>query len=39
MIAILPFEEKHWEPVRDIYAEGLNTRNATFETEVPMNAY
>lgn len=38
MIAILPFEEKHWEPVRDIYAEGLKTRNATFETEVPMDS-
>ena len=39
MIAILPFEEKHWEPVRDIYAEGLKTRNATFETEVPMDSF
>jgi phosphinothricin acetyltransferase len=27
--------EKHWEAVRAIYAEGIATGNATFETEAP----
>jgi L-amino acid N-acyltransferase YncA len=26
---------KHWESVRAIYAEGIATGNATFETELP----
>lgn len=38
MITILPFEEKHWESVRGTYAEGLKTKNATFETEVPQDS-
>ncbi len=29
------FEEKHWPDVREIYRQGLEGRNATFETEVP----
>ena len=28
-------ESADWEAVSDIYAEGIATRNATFETEVP----
>src|SRR5688500_6392534 len=30
-----PFEKQDWPAVADIYRHGLNTRNATFETEVP----
>jgi L-amino acid N-acyltransferase YncA len=29
------FEERHWNEVKDIYRQGLEGRNATFETEVP----
>ena len=32
---IIAFEEKHWNEVKTIYREGLEGRNATFETEVP----
>lgn len=38
MIKIQPFEDRHWESVRGIYAEGLKTRNATFETEIPQDS-
>jgi len=27
--------EQHWNAVREIYAQGIATRNATFETTVP----
>ena len=32
---IAPMMEKHWEAVRKIYAQGIATGNATFETLVP----
>lgn len=32
---IRKLESADWEAVSDIYAEGIATRNATFETEVP----
>lgn len=32
---IVSMTEKHWEAVRAIYAEGIATGNATFETAVP----
>jgi L-amino acid N-acyltransferase YncA len=32
---ILPMQPAHWPSVRDIYAEGIATGNATFETEIP----
>ncbi|THG91338.1 hypothetical protein AJ85_05545 [Alkalihalobacillus alcalophilus ATCC 27647 = CGMCC 1.3604] len=28
-------EKSNWEQVREIYIEGLATRNATFQTEAP----
>jgi phosphinothricin acetyltransferase len=34
-VRIRPLEPADWEAVRDIYAEGIATGNATFETEVP----
>ncbi len=34
-IDIAPMTEQHWEAVREIYAQGIATRNATFETTVP----
>jgi phosphinothricin acetyltransferase len=34
-INITAFEEKYWNEVKDIYRQGLEGRNATFETEVP----
>jgi phosphinothricin acetyltransferase len=34
-INITPMSELHWLTVRDIYAQGIGTRNATFETELP----
>lgn len=30
-----PLRQRHWEQVREIYLEGIATRNATFETEAP----
>lgn len=33
--AIRPFVKDDWHSVSDIYRQGLLTRNATFETEVP----
>lgn len=33
--AIVPLLASHWPEVRAIYAEGIATGNATFETEVP----
>jgi L-amino acid N-acyltransferase YncA len=32
---IVPMHSKHWPSVREIYAEGITTGNATFETELP----
>jgi L-amino acid N-acyltransferase YncA len=32
---IKPFARRHWKQVREIYLEGVETRNATFETEAP----
>ncbi len=32
---IEPLRSEHWPDVARIYAEGIATRNATFETEVP----
>jgi L-amino acid N-acyltransferase YncA len=29
------FEERYWNEVKEIYRQGLEGRNATFETEVP----
>lgn len=34
-IAIRSFSKNDWNAVSDIYHQGLLTRNATFETEVP----
>ena len=34
-VSIEPLEANHWPEVARIYAEGIATRNATFETEVP----
>ena len=35
MIIIEPMQPSDWEAVERIYAEGIATRNATFETETP----
>jgi L-amino acid N-acyltransferase YncA len=34
-VSIRLFDERDWQAVSDIYRDGLLTRNATFETEVP----
>jgi L-amino acid N-acyltransferase YncA len=34
-VAIRPFRDDDWPAVHDIYAQGIATGNATFETEVP----
>jgi L-amino acid N-acyltransferase YncA len=34
-VAIEPLRVDHWADVSRIYADGIATRNATFETEVP----
>lgn len=34
-LEVRPFRDSDWPAVRAIYAEGIATRNATFETEVP----
>jgi L-amino acid N-acyltransferase YncA len=34
-IDVVPLEPGHWEAVRRIYVEGIETRNATFETAAP----
>jgi L-amino acid N-acyltransferase YncA len=33
--SIIAMQPEHWPAVRDIYAEGISTGNATFETELP----
>lgn len=32
---IVPMTQQHWEAVREIYAQGIATGNATFEQAVP----
>jgi phosphinothricin acetyltransferase len=34
-VLIQPLEPHHWESVREIYLEGIATRNATFEIDAP----
>jgi L-amino acid N-acyltransferase YncA len=34
-VTVVPLGVEHWPAVRDIYAEGIATGNATFETETP----
>jgi L-amino acid N-acyltransferase YncA len=34
-VEIEPLRPKHWPEVARVYAEGISTGNATFETEVP----
>jgi L-amino acid N-acyltransferase YncA len=34
-VDIVPMTEQHWPFVREVYAQGIATRNATFETLVP----
>jgi L-amino acid N-acyltransferase YncA len=34
-VTIVPFHQSRWAAVAEIYAEGLKTGNATFETTVP----
>jgi L-amino acid N-acyltransferase YncA len=34
-IQVVPMRREHWPAVAAIYREGIATRNATFETEVP----
>jgi L-amino acid N-acyltransferase YncA len=34
-VSVVPLEAGHWAAVRDIYLEGISTRNATFETDAP----
>lgn len=34
-ITITPMSERHWPVVREIYSQGMATRNATFETVLP----
>jgi L-amino acid N-acyltransferase YncA len=34
-LEIVPMTEQHWDAVRAIYAEGIATSTATFETSVP----
>jgi len=33
--SILPMLPEHWAQVRDIYRQGIDTANATFETQLP----
>jgi L-amino acid N-acyltransferase YncA len=34
-VSVVPLEPEHWRDVARIYADGIATGNATFETEVP----
>jgi L-amino acid N-acyltransferase YncA len=34
-IEVVPLQPGHWDAVRRIYLEGIETRNATFETDAP----
>jgi L-amino acid N-acyltransferase YncA len=34
-VTVVPLEAEHWPAVREIYAEGIATGNATFETDTP----
>ncbi len=33
--SIIPLQREHWPSVREIYREGIETGNATFETQLP----
>jgi len=33
MVDIRPFQETDWPPVREIYQQGIDTKNATFQTK------
>jgi L-amino acid N-acyltransferase YncA len=35
VVNVVPLEAHHWPAVCDIYAQGIATGNATFETETP----
>ncbi len=35
MIVITAMSEEHWDDVARIYGEGIATKNATFQTEIP----
>jgi L-amino acid N-acyltransferase YncA len=35
LLLIEPLRSEHWDDVARIYADGIETRQATFETEVP----
>lgn len=35
MVEVVPMTPEHWPSVREIYLEGIATRNATFETSAP----
>jgi L-amino acid N-acyltransferase YncA len=35
MVEVVSFDPSHWEAARTIYAEGIATGNATFETTAP----
>ncbi len=35
LFEIAPMTQQHWPAVREIFAQGIATRNATFETAVP----
>ena len=37
-VSVRALDESDWQRVRRIYAEGIATRNATFETRVPTRA-
>ena len=37
-IKIIPMEESHWKTVAEIYKQGIETGNATFQLEVPTYA-
>lgn len=36
MVDVIPLTGRHWEAVRRIFQQGIDSRNATFRTEVPV---
>ncbi len=34
-LKIVALQESHWKQVKEIYQQGMATKNATFETECP----
>jgi L-amino acid N-acyltransferase YncA len=34
-VEVVPLEPAHWQPVREIYLDGIGTGHATFETSAP----